>query len=1736
MKELNITSFLMAIACLFLSYQTSFSQSSADCQSEVNLSVGANCTAAIPWEAFNSWRPSCMVIKQNGVTHAVIAGSGSFTTAKLNCSMMIDSVSIDTVVQTKINTYRFPMWTLSCDLMFPDTIYADLSQLPTLCNADTLYRPVAGVGVGQNLNGNYVVVNTTHPPTCPHSNSLAIDGDLIFTDTVTTYTFKQRVTKVSRVDTFSHTDAIRWARGTVILNLDGSDSIVHGITPVDGKKTIIECGSSTSLSAIFGGTILPGPAVLKPGTYEYNSYAPDSINYCWGTLNVEYKLWPTVVSRKDTLSCVDVTTFDRSPEGGHYDYRARTREKLDEVCEWAEQIYTGSSQRVAPSGGVPGVGAMRSAARVQWEMNRQVRHCYVHTVTTKDRYIKDFNWLCDTVVKERSFIADRPAHGGGTTTGVVVKDTLMITPLTLDDVKFPDSVITMKCGILDGESPDEIAEYLYKAYKHFGNKNTAVITGRTVVGSTSGFVTQRPCDAFATQYSNYGLSVSKSSSLTSDELWEKVFKGADYNNWGVQRAFPYAIRRNKLTDNGLKNKIDILINGGDVTKASTFTYGVDSVLIPINKIVCNIAGSYLDLDPIYVCGGEKKIYRQWSLVDWCTGTTREKTQIIKFEDTEAPSITGFNGYDKDDYFSGAKESIATGSSVDVKVANITSPWGCYAQYQFPMLNLKEHCSEGKYSFHLLDASLNSNGSKYGAGEFVNISWDSKTGFTHPIVKVELYDECGNEDTFYYYLKGKDALPPVVVVNDEINVTLTADKTNGDGSADGIAKIFCSDVDAGSHDGDCGPIKSCKIRIKDSGDDWADFIHFDCDDIGQQTVEFQAIDHSGNEAVGWTLVNVENKISASLFCEDVTVGCTDPVHPDWIGYPHASGICANPELEFEDEYQVDDLCFKGKILRTWTIVNSDPKITCVQTIYIDDADNGGDDSKFDPRTIKFPLHHTGQTLEEANFNKDWVVIRDLDGHGVCRDAGGATDSDLQQCTMNDAFLCDIGTKTEPTWTDPECGLVGKTFEDQVVEFGEGACHKILRHWAVIDWCSYDAKKGDVEQEQVEYVKDKCTGYNYFRLRTDAKGKIHEDGYYAYTQEIKIFDDMAPTIDAPDKDVEVGLGGKDGEECIVDEVIMAKAKDFCGGNEVASIHGRLKWKVSVTKVDEYGNAIGQPTTNHTITLGEEDNYSTASITLTGEAGYNYRVKWTATDGCNNAGQQAQLVRFLDVKAPVILCISELSTSTMNTDGTTEIWANDFAEAYDCDGEEAYVWFRAEDGALVPGLSFDCSDLDGNSSTAISLQVIATDAAGNESYCNVSLRIVDGDNTCGNDGNTGASVVIAGEVRTEEGDMVESAIVSMKEDNMMTSTDGAYAFSDNPIGFNYEIKAKKSDDHLNGVSTLDLVLIQKHILGLESLSSPYKVIAADINNDENVSAIDLVQLRKLILGIYEELPSNDSWRFADANATFDDVNNPFPFTESIDVDFLTESRMDEDFIAIKIGDVSGNAIANSLIASGRNNASLTLTALDAQVSAGQSVRVAITSDEFEEINALQFTMALSGLKYTAIESGELEMTDDNVAVFEGRMTAAWYNVDAVSTDETLFTLVFTALENTTLSNAISIGSEITKAEAYNSNNEGADVALAFETGEGLVNGSTFELFQNQPNPFDNITTIGFQLAEAGAAKMTVFDVTGKIVTTRQGQYDRGYNQITLNKADLDASGVLYYQLESGEFTATRKMILID
>lgn len=123
---------------------------------------------------------------------------------------------------------------------------------------------------------------------------------------------------------------------------------------------------------------------------------------------------------------------------------------------------------------------------------------------------------------------------------------------------------------------------------------------------------------------------------------------------------------------------------------------------------------------------------------------------------------------------------------------------------------------------------------------------------------------------------------------------------------------------------------------------------------------------------------------------------------------------------------------------------------------------------------------------------------------------------------------------------------------------------------------------------------------------------------------------------------------------------------------------------------------------------------------------------------------------------------------------------------------------------------------------------------------------------------------------------------------------------------ITPSKSSDPLNGVSTFDLIQIQKHILNIKTFDSPYQYIAADINRSGAVTTLDLIQLRKVILGIDTNFANNSSWRFINVDHIFQDPANPLKeyLPETIRIGPLYRTR-NVEFIGIKIGDLNNSAI---------------------------------------------------------------------------------------------------------------------------------------------------------------------------------------------------------------------------------------
>ena len=87
-----------------------------------------------------------------------------------------------------------------------------------------------------------------------------------------------------------------------------------------------------------------------------------------------------------------------------------------------------------------------------------------------------------------------------------------------------------------------------------------------------------------------------------------------------------------------------------------------------------------------------------------------------------------------------------------------------------------------------------------------------------------------------------------------------------------------------------------------------------------------------------------------------------------------------------------------------------------------------------------------------------------------------------------------------------------------------------------------------------------------------------------------------------------------------------------------------------------------------------------------------------------------------------------------------------------------------------------------------------------------------------------------------------------------------------------------------------------------------------------------------------------------------------------------------------------------------------------------------------------------------------------------------------------------------------------------------------------SSFYLSNNYPNPFNPSTKISFGLPEQSTASLVIYDITGKVVKEflRNKQLPAGSYSYSFNASNL-SSGIYIYRLQTGKFTATKKLILM-
>ena len=386
--------------------------------------------------------------------------------------------------------------------------------------------------------------------------------------------------------------------------------------------------------------------------------------------------------------------------------------------------------------------------------------------------------------------------------------------------------------------------------------------------------------------------------------------------------------------------------------------------------------------------------------------------------------------------------------------------------------------------------------------------------------------------------------------------------------------------------------------------------------------------------------------------------------------------------------------------------------------------------------------------------------------------------------------------------------------------------------------------------------------------------------------------------------------------------------CSASFFATVEGlKSTFGVEVTGCHLGNVSLSIKTKNENTQEGDDwtsVNYPVKNKRITGIPIGLHRVSVYAFDGCFGATQDSFDFVVKDKTGPKPICLNALSI-TLQPDGQGwgkyTLQATDFIAAgiYDCygqgpdtnsNGQQLITHYSINRvGERVDSSQKSLELTCDQAGKVVLVELHAWDTRGKHDYCITYAEVMARDpRVC--------TVIteplsIGGTISTEGNHNVQGVTVTISgslSQTFTTNSKGGYSFFIFGSGGEYTVTPKLDKSPLNGISTFDLLLIQKHILGIQALNSPYKMIAADVNNSKSISTLDLIQLRKLILGLDLQFSSNTSWCFVDAAYIFPNPTNPWAekFPEEVYINKTTSRN--GNFVAIKIGDINASAKVNA------------------------------------------------------------------------------------------------------------------------------------------------------------------------------------------------------------------------------------
>lgn len=390
---------------------------------------------------------------------------------------------------------------------------------------------------------------------------------------------------------------------------------------------------------------------------------------------------------------------------------------------------------------------------------------------------------------------------------------------------------------------------------------------------------------------------------------------------------------------------------------------------------------------------------------------------------------------------------------------------------------------------------------------------------------------------------------------------------------------------------------------------------------------------------------------------------------------------------------------------------------------------------------------------------------------------------------------------------------------------------------------------------------------------------------------------------------------------------------------------------------------------------------------------------------------------------------------------------------------------------------------------------------------------------------AVNISGEVYTEFFNPVPNATVLMTGDlNAQSTTDGIGAYNFQiASGSNVDITPERYTTVYTGVDVLDQFLIQLHILGIQLLGSPYKIIAADVNQDGVVNALDLYLITQLILGINTDF-YGEQFFFVNHDHTFSDPLNPFPFPSMRSYTNLQQAT-DQDYICGTLGDVNNSDVYQRIIS---NNDSAYIEIDTVEVLENGEAIVEFRAYNFDSIIGIQMTVSITDSFIATIDSAiQASLAVTFGAELQGKRTVSAFSSNGqpihIPNGMVLFKLKLKALGTSGTQTAISLDSSITPFIVYNANLNSMNVMVRnglfkITSPSGYINTAPPFEVSVFPNPFNQVFTTKVKLPSPSELEFELCNELGQILYRQNLDIKTDNYLLQLNAVELGLSPGFY------------------